>query len=482
MTHPDDPNSLSDSLLDALLGAGPTSGPGGMPSWEPAAARERDRLVAFLKAASAAHDVSLDSGAAERVAARVRHRVREEEDRPVYVAPRGRWALGPLWARVLAASVAVHAVAILVLTITLHGDRAPSADRVDAFHPVPVPRDEVADADVGGVEDGLAGLPGLAPPVPPYAGSVADLPIGPVLAALPEGEGDSARALEPSDPATLRGYSPSVALPMWLRRDVAAKTEILRRLGTPGAATRIPAALAALAARQESDGSFDPASSSDTEGGHSRVQSTATVVLAFESEGHASRAGKHSDAVQRDVVQKGVQFLRRSLGLDAPAAKAGPMTGQKAASVDAAGEAWALLALSEDVMLSSGALTPAETRVRADEVRRLSETVAARGAAAGGMGSLATASAARLRAANATPQGKPWGDAYLASATAGPEALRGTAMLLSGRTADFTAWVGAVLPRVEARFALDGLVRGPGSRVEETALAVLALQVPYRTY
>jgi hypothetical protein len=142
------------------------------------------------------------------------------------------------------------------------------------------------------------------------------------------------------------------------------------------------------------------------------------------------------------------------------------------------------MALTEDVMLSSGAWTPAETRARSLEVARLAKVVGARKDDAGGLAALAVAAAGRLRSAAGAAPARGWGDAYLRTASAGPEVLRGTAMLVSGHGADFAAWASTVLPRVEAKFALDGLVRSANAsaRVEETALALLALQVPYRTY
>jgi hypothetical protein len=471
VTAQNDPNSLSDRLLDALLAEG---NPGGastptadaLAGADPAAARERDRLVAFLKVAAGAHDVVLggpgaERAAAERVVARVRRRVHDEEDRLDRVHPAPRWwRPGPLWARVFAASVAVHAAAIVVLAITVRSPGAVEAERTDDGTPIVLPRgDETLAADSVYEEP-------LPAPVSPYAGGLADLPIGTVLATLPDG--DSWKGLEPSDPDALRRYVPSVARSMWLRSDAGsgARAEIYLRLGVPAVAMRPKPTLEALAAQQAKDGSFEPMP------GHGRVQSTATVLLAFESAGHASRAGAH-----RAVVESGVRYLRHALALDG--------TGKAPdAPADAIGESWALLALTEDVMLSSGSLTPAETRARSAEIRRLADAIASRPDGARGIAALATASAARLRTATPAASARGWGDAYLASASAGPDALYGTAMLVSGRTADFTAWVATALPRIDAKFALDGLVRSSVSsaRVEETALALLALQVPIRTY
>ena len=477
MTAPHDPNSLSERLLDALLDpreADPSLD--ARVAADPAAAGERARLAAFLKAAGAAHDVRLDPLAAERVAARVEWRVHAEEGRGEPAAASRRWwAPGPLWARVLAASVAIHAVVIVALAIQLRSPQPAKPETPgEPWVPVIAETDESAPADVVREEP-------LPAPLAPYAGGLADVPIGPVLASLPD-EGESWRSLEPADPAALRRWFPSVASAMWLRSDAAAPTraEILKRLGVPALATRPKPTLEALAQRQAPDGSFEPAE------GHGRVQSTATVLLAFESEGNGSRSGAH-----RAVVESGVRFLRHALALDGsssaerPAADGGAGRGVS----DPSGEPWALMALTEDVMLSSGSWTPAETRSRTAEVARLAKVVGARKDAAGGLGALATAAASRLRAAPGAAPARGWGDAYLhatsLSATgASPEVLRGTAMLLSGRTADFASWASTVLPRVEARFALDGLVRASvaGSRVEETALALLALQVPYRTY
>jgi hypothetical protein len=71
------------------------------------------------------------------------------------------------------------------------------------------------------------------------------------------------------------------------------------------------------------------------------------------------------------------------------------------------------------------------------------------------------------------------------------DAWVGSAMLHEGRAEEFRAWASESTPRLRARLAEDGLLRvsaldprggrEPGDRIAQTALLVLALQVPYRT-
>src|SRR5207245_5601525 len=141
------------------------------------------------------------------------------------------------------------------------------------------------------------------------------------------------------------------------------------------------------------------------------------LLLAFLSDRHSSRSGDY-----RDVVEKGIAWLAsESLGA------------MQARDVD--DRALALLVIAEDVMLSSGSLTLAESRSRfADveaRVRSLRDAHRAAGTVPAGWSALALASAARLGIGRGPTL------ARLEVPAGGPEMMQGTAILLGGRLRDF---------------------------------------------
>jgi hypothetical protein len=235
---------------------------------------------------------------------------------------------------------------------------------------------------------------------------------------------------------------------------------VRERLGTEGSAGAVERGLAALAKQQGRDGAFDAVATRTREG------ATSLVLLAFLSEGHSSRSGSY-----RDTVAKGVAWLR---------------TGNLEA-LPLEDRALALLALSEDLMLAHGGMTPAESLARTRETAALARSVddasrrlgAKAGTNAQGWTALALSSASRLGVHGPAAVG-------LATVAPGaPEVLQGTSMLLGRRVREFRSWSRAALPSLAARVGADGLVSdvsGDAARVEETALVLLALQVSYRTY
>ena len=460
----DRPNPLLGKLFDSLRGE---CTPAEMREVEallaadPAARAERDRLSAFLAVAASAHDVPLDASAGERVAARARERARRLADRPVP----NRRPVAIRWARILAVSVGLHAAVLLVLGVTSHSTRGSEdveskGEGYELRADLPSDGSEAAD----GADDPVLARE-LIPSTDPYD-LLDGTPIGKIFHQLAAMEDDSSEAFVPGRPSAFARYPASVARPMWLRSNDGAKNEVLQRLGVAVVTLdHVKRGLDALAAKQKEDGSFEAAP------GHSKIRSTSLVLLAFLSDGHSSRSGAH-----RSILEKGIAWLR--------AAKASP---EAAPTLDDG--SLALLALAEDYMLSNGSLTPAESRTRALEVQMRAKTIAGTKARRlgeippAGWSDLALAAASRLGISRPSTASL----ATMIVPTAGPEMLRGTAILLGGDVRAFEAWNAEVMPAVSARLLTTGFAKVPagaslGERLEETALALLALQVSYRTY
>jgi hypothetical protein len=420
---------------------------------DPALRAERDRLAALLRRAGEAHDLPVSAADAARVAARVRHRVQREDAR-VPAAPAGRRFL---WPRVLAAAVGAHVVVLGLLALFAGGD-APAPRERDAvvrLAPDPTPGSFPAD-DFETPEPSLA----LAQPMP-IEDVLRDLPGVPLS--------DDVLPAGPSDPA-VGSALPAFARAGLFRSDPHAKYAILARVGARADLATVEESLRSLAAEQAPDGSFaaarraagpgaGPEAGSETPPGSVRV--TGTVLLAFLGDGHTSRSGAH-----REVVERGVAWLR------AHAPRATALEDRAIAAV----------ALTEDYAFGRGQMTPAEARARADEARALVAATAA--AARGERGAspwVALALDAGARAGLAGPGGdRAWAVAY--AALPHPDAsdprtavLEGTALLLARKAEVFRAW------NRRASTALKARLRA-GADVEETALIVLALEVPYRTY
>ncbi len=436
--------------LDAAVAA--TPGPGA----------ERDRLTALLDRERAAQAEALssvlDAKAAERMAARIVDRVRRDEDRHVEVSGRRRF-----WARFLAISVAAHVVAIGVFSYRhFHGPDAERSARPDA-----------GDRRIAWAPETSDGAPSMDRPfaADPLEGALPGyrldgdevLPVEPYLEKSTTGDADPALSARPL----------GMARAMWVRTSDPMKRLIEARVGSAGTLDRVKSSLAALAKVQADDGSFADRT------GNASTRATATVLLAFLSDGHSSRGGAH-----RAVVERGVAWL--SDRADDPEAPAGD-------------RALALLALAEDVLLSSGDLTPAEARFRihglaplASRVQSAVQTAAASrdGGRAGTdarWSDLALAAAARAGALRGTT---------VATVTIDPSTVRpaddvrtamldGTTLLKDRRGTTFKAWNAETARTLGARLGADGLIVGtakPAARAEETALVLLALEVAYRTY
>jgi hypothetical protein len=445
-----DYNPLSDRLLEHLRGELPPVEAAEVEAAlrrDPALAAERRRLEAFLSALASAHEVELDEGEAARVAARARDRVRREEGVRVVPAPRGR----PVWARVLAASVAVHVAVLGFLSLRSSPLRPKAPDPVEPVvtvagggggDVVPVP------ADDGDLPAGLD--------VRPYAVPEEDLPIQRVFSDEP------ALPLPAPTNAEVARFVPGTARAMALRSSARGKEAIRARLGAPPVGTKVATGLAALARLQAADGGFEPA------GSRSRDGSTALVLLAFLSEGNSSRAGPHAKVVERGVARLRAGLARPPAGLEDRALVA--------------------MALAEDLMLAHGALTPADHKARTEELRAAAAGLAPAGGASDASGAwraLALESLDRVGLLS-KPDAAASGAVLATLALPGdaPDVLRGSQYLLGKQVREFRLWSSDTLPALARRLGSDGLARGASEaeRAEETALVLLAMAVPYRTY
>jgi hypothetical protein len=456
VTTPNDHNPIDPRLLDHLRGesaGGPDGGLDAEIARDPALAAERARLARLLSVAARAHEAPLDAtdwaSAATRVAARARDAVRRQEDRRPVHEPKS------IWVRVLAISVGLHVAVLGFLALRTHEVRVERSDSPDV-RPF---GEEVARATPPAEEPSPEAPPRESGPSPlaPYVVADETPPIETVLEGLPRRQ--PAEDGPPGNPLVFR---PGLERSMWLRTNAVAKKTVREQLGTESLAGAVERGLAALAARQTRDGSFESVSTRTREG------ATALVLLAFLSEGHSSRGGAY-----RAVVEKGIAWLRA----------------QNLPALPLEDRAFALLAASEDLMLGNGAMTPAESLVRGRETAALARSLsAARDRARSKLdgttaawAALALSSAARLDG-----RGVPVPDlTAFVPGNGTPDVLQGTSLLLGKRVREFRSWSKDALPTLAARVGDDGLVRdvaeGP-ARVEETALVLLALQVSYRTY
>ncbi len=475
MTRQNTPNPLSNIILDSIRGElSPVESEAleARFSAEPALAAHRDRLRAMLVAEQAAQlgalDDTLDPKAADRMATRILDRSRRESDRRPAVPGRQR-----MWARLLAASVAVHVVALGFLSWR-HFQSPDRAEDVRPGESVRVTPYDPADPTVGdgAVEDELqrAGIENTLPGR--YVLDDEQPPIFEIPDVLPAASISSSDKLLASLP---RGR----ARAMWLRTNDSMKRRIEARVGSEGSLDRVKAGLTALARLQNRDGSFVDAE------GRSSIRATATVLLAYLSDGHSSRGGEH-----RPVVERGIGWVADHLD-------------DHGASGD---RALALFALAEDLILSSGFLTPAQAQVQRASLTPLAESVrSARNDArrAGTPGAPADLDArwTELALVAASHAGLIGGTTVVATMTfdvgrmipgndASTAMLDGTSLLKDPRWKDrreaaFTTWNTATARTLSSRLGADGLASGSGSaaaRAELTALMLLALEVAYRTY
>lgn len=462
-----------------------------------------------------------EPGLALRLALRVRDQVAAEERaerRPA--APRG-WARVSPRARIrlVLASLGVH---VAVLGWVVFRERAPEPEA--GLRPVHIGRAE-SHEPLPRVAEGPVELP----PVVPAAEVPDDLLARQGLESLTNASSGEVGLPEvPGLAVRVPEHPQGVGFEMLRRLREPVKARRLERLGVDPAGTReaVARGLAALAARQGADGGLYALDGAD---GRSEavpapgpVGRTALALLPFLAEGRASTGP--GGAAGDPVVERGLAFVRR--GLDA-------------AELPSDALALAVLALSEDYMLSYGRWTPGLARERAGELARLTGRLVALqrddgafpGADAGGASPwpvlaldaaahtgvvlpplsagrerLARWLAARPRAASGLPAA-PDGSADLRGAAAevllarssGGASLRGlveaTPALADGSATGVLA--GLALYRhdpaafrtlgqsqaraLHARLGRDGAI---GSRdvVHDTALVLLALQSAYRLY
>jgi hypothetical protein len=468
------PDHRGDSLLDLLLGASEEAAPAAAERMraDPALAREAEGLEAFLRVEAAAFDPAPDPGAAARVAARVRERVEREETagarrhRPVAPATR--------WMRWLAASIAAHALLLgfVAWRMDRGQDRAgePDAGLEVRFH-----------APAGTREPGDDLVP--AEPIPEAQVLVEEpLPVEVVLRGEPVPE--TPPPLEPPSGrlTEVGSFPPSAAHAMRVRVDPRLKERVLLRAGfdAKGTLAQVARGLNSLARLQADDGSFAPAA------GRSRVYATALTAMAYLGDGHSSRGGEH-----RATVARTVGWLRAHAGEATTPGEVGVL----------------VCALVEDGMLSHGERTPAEALAaraeRASLAAALERATAAKGSEAGAplpdvvWSRLGRRALARAGAGFATgaDDGEAWSGvlpAVAAVADSDPSAalFEGTALLLAERSPaareEFRRWsegAGKALLRLLGPTGLvDDPSRTPEERAEATALALLGLELVFRTY
>lgn len=457
MTRPNDPNPLNDKILDLVLGQLP---PGGEDAariaGDPRARAEVDRWARLAAAAKAAHALELDPNAGERLAARVVARVRDEEARAARTAAeRPVGARRMFWGRVLAVSLAAHAVFLGVFAMRA---RRSEVAPVEPF--LLTPQWTTAGDPVARAEDRRV-LP--LPELPAFDGAMASdrdfLPPD-----LVDEAPFASPALEPAGPRAigLRAASPAFRA----RTSDPIKRAIEARLSARGSLDTIHRSLVALAATQRPDGSFAAPAGTDVS------DATALTVLPFLGDGHSSRFGTH-----RDVVAKAVAFLRGR---------------RDAASATVAGGDAVLWALAEDQWLAGGFRTPAENRAPAADLRALAARLAADGSPDAtrpdSLRAVALAAAARARVLEAPPAAilaAATVEDWLAADVRPDTALTRGAALASGASVEtfrrFSTRAAATLRELVGD---DGFVSDPSldpaARALATARAVLALQVPFR--
>jgi hypothetical protein len=465
VTHHSDHNPLNDKVLDLVLGqlsADETRELSSQLAADPALAVERARVEGFLRASAAAHQFALEPSTADRVAARVIRQVRDEEAASTRAASRsGVPAVGvrrAFWTRVLALSVAAHAVILGVLAYTANERRKapvepflvheqfdvttssqePLASRSDPA-PLPLPGAYVVEPSVIDVAE----LPFSDDPAP----------MGPDI--VVPGPSREAALLHVSGPA------------YWRRTNDEMKTFIFKRVGAPGSLATIRGSLAALASRQLPNGSF-PASK-----GSSVEETTALALLPFLGDGSTSRFGE-----RRPIVERGIEFLRTS------------------GDAGVRGNAYALWALSEDYLGSRAFLTPSELRDRSAEIQALRARLMPADVAKVDRSSTlghALVAASRVRFLPPPPSAIPavaTVNGWLSGEVTVDSAAEVASSILrfegaSGDADAFRRWSAKAGVSLRALLADDGLVRGDAQareadRLADTARALVALQVPVR--
>jgi hypothetical protein len=489
-------NPLSEKVFDLLRGELPPDEAAALSARieaDPALRAERAGWERLFAAAAAAHALPADPDGGARTAARVLDRVRREESnahREARTAPRG----AVRWARILAASVAVHVVALGVLLVVNGSPLGRKASGPSGPANVTWRGGESGDGLAYDVPDrDLRDLPTFESPALPDATQrlaiedqlEAPPPLAPTLPPSGEGASMSERLPRSSEWAP---YHPSVARLMAIRVSDPEKRRILRLSGTDpdGTLRGVRVGLGYLASVVDpKDGGAFPAAH-----GRTRVWSTALGLLPFLGEGLSSRRGDSTALVDRSIG-----WLRRN-------ASSARTTQDRGA---------ALVALAEDYMLSNGLLASAERTQREDELRTLATALASApagthdaaddlwrsmGLSAAARVGIAPGSAADRAAEGFVAQIR----ADVPAAVADPRValVEGTAILWSrdvrasapegsAARAKFPEWNANVGPSLLGRIERDGGVTVPagtsaGDRAEQTALVLVALQLAYRTY
>ncbi|MCA9314457.1 MAG: hypothetical protein R3F05_00075 [Planctomycetota bacterium] len=288
--------------------------------------------------------------------------------------PERRWRLMP---RLLAASVAAHAVALFLLaTWARHdgaegpdGAEAPMAARIQSDQEQELPVNDMLEVaewltDRAATPEGLAEVPtsitggglGIARREDDLGGAQDE-----DLAAVLQVIGPRARTAVAEHP-------PAVAIPMLVRRLDGLRQARLDRLGWDAAATsrRVQRTLAWLRVSQDEDGGL----AADASAHASSAAVTALGMLPFLAEGRHSLASG-AQAADGAWLARAADHVRRSLIVS----DRGGLHVRPDAPRDAL--APAALALAEDYMLAYGQLGVGEVRRRTAEIRTLLDAVPA---------------------------------------------------------------------------------------------------------
>jgi hypothetical protein len=354
---PDDDGLLLDSLRGELDAAQAASLEARLVS-EPYLAARRRALARESAAFMAAVTEPTEPGLAQRLALRVRDGVAHEEHvaRRAHVVGRPAGWTRRTWVRIVLGSLAAH---VLLLGWVVWNDRdAPIRERENQVATgwrgpesrLPSSRDLDAPFDLDG----------------PVVASESISNEVLVLHGLPLAEEGSVSFPEPNVRVAEHPYE--VQFDMITRTRAPVKDKRLARMGlnAQGIRSGIDRGLAALAARQSPDGSF-PLDVTVAVGSRPALEPlgmTGLALLPFLAEGRCSTGMK--GGAGDPVVANGIQWLREWL--------LGPHRGVRVpAPTDLS---LAVLALSEDYMLSYGRWTPAEGQMRGQELRMLGERLA----------------------------------------------------------------------------------------------------------
>lgn len=389
--------------------------------------------------------------------------------------PERRWRLLP---RLLAASVAAHAVALVLLATWARHDAgegargrdAPLAARIESDQEMELPADDMLEV-AEWLSDRAATPEGLAD-VPPSI-TAGGLGIARREDDLGGGQDEDLAAvlqvIGPRVRTAVAEHPPAVAIPMLVRRLDGLRQARLERLGWDAAATarRVQRTLAWLRVSQDEDGAL-PA---DAGARASSAAVTALGMLPFLAEGRHSLASG-AEAADGVWLARAADHVRRTLIVS----DRGGLHVRPDAPRDAL--APAALALAEDYMLAYGQLGVGEVRRRTAEIRTLLDALPPGGAHDAGPWHVWAADAAAragIRPLRAGEVGFPRWAAGVASPM--PAASTGLAAL-EGVTAGVWRRLSGGGTDVPHPPAAGPASDQPLARI----LDVLAWQAAYRTY